>query len=77
MRQLSEQTASFIKALEYVLLAENELIKSLCENYGEEQGDKFFEDDFKQQIDNLKEAVKLWVGHSVEINVGYLNENIC
>ena len=75
-RNLSEQTGSLIKALEYVLLAQEELLSNFHNVYGEDFGDSMYFKDFETPIDNLKTAIKEWIGESMEVNMGLINDNL-
>ena len=75
-RKVSEQTGSLIKALEYVLLAQEELYSNLHANYGDESGDSIYQKDFETQVDSLKTAIKGWIGESMEVNMGYIGDNL-
>lgn len=75
-RKVSEQTGSLIKALEYVLLAQEELLSNFHNIYGEESGDSMYSKDFETPIDNLKSAIKEWIGESMEVNMGLLGDNL-
>ena len=75
-RKVSEQTGSLIKALEYVLLAQEELLSNFHNTYGDESGDSMYSKDFETPIDNLKSAIKEWIGESMEVNMGYLGDNL-
>ena len=75
-RTLSEQTGSLIKALEYVLLAQEELLSNFHNTYGDESGDSMYQKDFETPIDNLKSAIKEWIGESMEVNMGYIGDNL-
>lgn len=75
-RKVSEQTGSLIKALEYVLLAQEELLSNFHNTYGEESGDSMYSKDFETPIDNLKSAIKGWIGESMEVNMGLLGDNL-
>lgn len=75
-RNLSEQTGALIKALEYVLLAQEELLSNFHNVYGEDSGDSMYFNDFETPIDNLKTAIKEWIGKSMEVNMGLINDNL-
>ena len=75
-RNLSEQTGSLIKALEYVLLAQEELLSNFHNTYGEDSGDSMYRKDFETPIDSLKSAIKDWIGESMEVNMGYIGDNL-
>ena len=75
-RTLSEQTGSLIKALEYVLLAQEELFSNLNQVYGEESGDSIYQKDFETQVESLKTAIKGWIGESMEVNMGYIGDKL-
>ena len=75
-RKVSEQTGSLIKALEYVLLAQEELLSNFHNTYGDESGDSMYSKDFETPIDNLKSAIKEWIGESMEVNMGFIGDNL-
>jgi hypothetical protein len=75
-RKVSEQTGSLIKALEYVLLAQEELLSNLHNTYGEESGESMYSKDFETQVESLKTAIKGWIGESMEVNMGYIGDNL-
>lgn len=75
-RKVSEQTGSLIKALEYVLLAQEELLSNFHNTYGDESGDSMYSKDFETPIGNLKSAIKEWIGESMEVNMGYIGDNL-
>ena len=75
-RKVSEQTGSLIKALEYVLLAQEELLSNFHNTYGEESGDSMYQKDFETPIDNLKSAIQEWIGESMEVNMGLIGDNL-
>ena len=75
-RNLSDQTGSFIKALEYIILAQEELLDNFHSIYGEDTGNLLYSKDFETPTDNLKSSIKCWIGKSVEINMGYLESNL-
>jgi hypothetical protein len=75
-RKVSEQTGSLIKALEYVLLAQEELLSNFHNTYGEESGESMYSKDFETQVESLKTAIKGWIGESMEVNMGYIGDNL-
>lgn len=75
-RKVSEQTGSLIKALEYVLLAQEELLSNFHNTYGEESGESMYSKDFETQVESLKNAIKGWIGESMEVNMGYIGDNL-
>lgn len=75
-RKVSEQTGSLIKALEYVLLAQEELLSNFHNTYGEKSGESMYSKDFETQVESLKTAIKGWIGESMEVNMGYIGDNL-
>ena len=75
-RKVSEQTGALIKALEYVLLAQEELLSNFHNTYGEESGESMYSKDFETQVESLKTAIKGWIGESMEVNMGYIGDNL-
>ena len=35
-----------------------------------------YQKDFETPIDNLKSAIKEWIGESMEVNMGYIGDNL-
>ena len=75
-RKVSEQTGSLIKALEYVLLAQEELLSNFHNTYGEESGGSMYSKDFETQVESLKTAIKGWIGESMEVNMEHIGDNL-
>ena len=75
-RTIAEQTGHLVKAMEYLLNAKEEMIKSLYGAYGEEQGSEMYDQVFEKDFEELMTTLSLQIGVSMQVNMGYINDNL-
>lgn len=70
-KKMSKETALLIESLEYLLKAENSACRAYLEEYGDPEGDSVWQNSvFKQDIDDLKQTLKITIGDFMEVNMG-------
>jgi len=74
-RQISTETAKIIESLNFLLQAESSAMEYFHETYGD-QTDLWEKSQVKSDIEDLKTSLKLLLGDSVELQLGYLEENL-
>ena len=74
-RTMSTQTQKLIKALEYMVKAREEILSSFTETYGEEQGERMYNEAFESDMTDLLMTLKCNIGHSMEVNMGDYSKN--
>lgn len=73
-RTISEQTESLVIALDHILSAQSQILTSLHSAYGEEQGEDMYSRLYENLFNSLKSVLKKGIGDSMEVNMGYINE---
>ena len=79
-KTITPETSYFIGALETILNAESKVIDGYSELYGDGCGngegmDQYSKSPLWQRFEDLKTAIKLQIGFSIELNLGYIKEN--
>ena len=64
-KALSSETERMINALEFALRAKDEMLGSLCEGFGDEEGEKLYEERYKEDMDSLLLKIKVGIGDSI------------
>ena len=72
-RTMSKQTEKLIKGLELMVKAREYILSSFTETYGDEQGQKMYEEAFESDMTDLLMTLKCNIGHSMEVNMGELD----
>lgn len=72
-RTMSKQTERLIKAMEHLLNAREEILTSFTETYGEEQGERMYNEAFESDMTDLLMTLKCNIGHSMEVNMSNLD----
>ena len=74
-REISKETSRLIEALDLLLQTESSVISYVYETYGD-QTELWDKSAVRQDIEDLKVSLKLLLGDSVELNLGYIKDHI-
>ena len=69
-RTMSKQTERLIKGLEYMVKAREFILSAFTETYGDEQGERMYQEAFESDMTDLLMTLKCNIGHSMEVNIG-------